>query len=57
VNAYRDGPERMAGELLVHETLDSVAVARLLDNVPKWRREGNGRIHPANRILEPGAVA
>jgi hypothetical protein len=57
VTAYRDGPERMAGELLVHETLDSVAVARLLDNVPKWRREGNGRIHPANRILEPGAVA
>jgi hypothetical protein len=39
--------------------IDSVAAARLLDNVPKWRREGNGNglIHPATRVLEPGAVA
>jgi cell division protease FtsH len=59
VAAHRDALEAMATDLLDVETLDAVAIGRLLVDVPKWRREGstNGVIRTTTNAVEQGAVA
>ena len=47
LNAHRDALDAMASELLERETLDAGDIARLFQDVPKWRREqeSNGVLH------------
>ena len=59
VAAHRHALEAMADELLERETLDADDIARLLADVPKWRREpgGNGVLRRNPEPVDRDAAA
>ncbi|MCP3974037.1 MAG: hypothetical protein GY720_06035 [bacterium] len=59
LEAHIDSLELMAADLLEHETLDVIAIGRILQRVPKRRREsgGAGVIVPNPDVVGEGAAA
>ena len=46
---HREALNRIAKELMEHETLDAEGIARVLHDVPKWGRDEEGNLEAPSK--------